>query len=462
MQHSEADMSRSDPSRPGAAPPAPPGYSYPPRINEDGNPRPPPPRLPPMSSLLSMNERLEPEPHNPYAARRLPDMKHPLWISDSEPNAPVHHIYHPSQPPTHSHTTQYQAEPVLISNHPQSALGYPPDQRAPQAPPRQIRRIVQRRFEGPKGETATELVSPISTSNPYSSSRPPSLSATSQSGSPFQSPLPLSPATSSQMQNSRSMPISGLLSDSPRSEFTIPSDCSLLTYLSPESSRPSPTYSIRMRQEPLAARACGFGERDRRVIDPPPILQMVVQDPNASPEELSALIRQPAAVVHCTLWDPVADKDDTAMPGTTDKRQQRRLMGTLVSSPFVGLDEHDVEGCFFTFPDLSVRTPGTYSLRFSLMILDPMRMSRGDKVPISSLVWSQSFHVYNAKDFSGMRASTELTKRLKHQGCLISVKKGNAKSTGGSHARDDDDEDDDDDDDNEDLVAKKPIKRAKR
>jgi hypothetical protein len=200
----------------------------------------------------------------------------------------------------------------------------------------------------------------------------------------------------------------------------------------------------------MAARACGFGERDRRVIDPPPILQMDVDSPTSTPEEVSTMIRNPYTVVHCTLWDPVTDRDDTAMPGTTDKRQQRRLMGTLVASPFVGMDEHDVEGCFFTFPDLSVRTPGTYSLKFSLVILDPQNMRPGTSAAVRSTAMSSVFQVYNAKDFCGMRASTELTKRLKHQGCLISVKKGNAKSNGGTHRRDDDDDDDEDEDDDED------------
>ncbi|KAH8671870.1 velvet factor-domain-containing protein [Tricladium varicosporioides] len=258
------------------------------------------------------------------------------------------------------------------------------------------------------------------------------------------------------------MPISGLLSDGP--SFAPHSASNGSTHpFSPVPTRTPPKYSIQMRQQPLAARACGFGERDRRVIDPPPILQMRVEDPHATPEDISAMLRQPCAVVHCTLWDPVANKDDTAMPGTTDKRQQRRLMGTLVSSPFYGTDEHDVEGCFFTFPDLSVRTPGTYSLRFSLMIIDPMQMRPGNSIPVSSVVFSDPFHVYNAKDFSGMRASTELTKKLKHQGCLISVKKGNAKP-GGSNSRDDDDEDDDEDldDGGEDTKKKKPAKRAKR
>jgi hypothetical protein len=217
-----------------------------------------------------------------------------------------------------------------------------------------------------------------------------------------------------------------------------------------------------MRQEPESARACGFGERDRRVIDPPPILQMTIDDPNATKEQLNAMLRHPCTVVHCTLWDPAADKDDTAMPGTTDKRQQRRLMGTLVSSPFVGRDEFGKEGCFFTFPDLSVRTPGTYSLRFSLMVLDPMQMMKGNSVPVSSVVFSQAFHVFNAKDFGGMRPSTELTKRLKHQGCLISVKKGNSKTGGASKDDEDDDDDEDEDAESDGKKTKRPPKRIKR
>lgn len=47
---------------------------------------------------------------------------------------------------------------------------------------------------------------------------------------------------------------------------------------------------------------------------------------------------------------------------------------------------------------------------------------------------TEPFHVYNAKDFLGMRASTALTKKLKNQGCLISVKKGYSKANE-AHAR---------------------------
>lgn len=115
----------------------------------------------------------------------------------------------------------------------------------------------------------------------------------------------------------------------------------------------------------------------------------------------------------------------SAMP--EDFRQQRRLMGTLVASPFVGQDENGEEGCFFCFPDLSCRTPGSFRLKFALVVLDPMSMRMGDRSKIVATAMSEVFCVYNAKDFPGMKASTGLTKRLKEQGCLISIKKGNEK-----------------------------------
>lgn len=193
-------------------------------------------------------------------------------------------------------------------------------------------------------------------------------------------------------------------------------------------------YKLIVRQQPLAARACGFGERDRRVIDPPPILQLTIDDPNLTPAQVISKLSPSYSIVHCSLWDPVRNVEDNTMPESTDKRQQRRLMGTLVASAFVGKDENEVEGCFFCFPDLSVRTPGTYALKFGFIQIDPDRMFRGNSAPVRATVITEPFHVYNAKDFLGMRASTALTKKLKNQGCLISVKKGYSKANE-AHAR---------------------------
>ncbi|KAN0095270.1 Velvet factor domain containing protein [Hyaloscypha variabilis] len=362
---------------------------------------------------------------------------------------------------------------MLIPSTENHVLTYPPRRASPPQVQRQFKKIVQRGQSDPKrrqSPTSTSsgqnegITSRSPTREPEgsnSSRRPSEMTEPDRrmSSQSWASQGQSSQSHNSQGHTSRSMPISGLLSDEPRyaqppQVRTHPNLCS------PKIKSSQPKYTIRMRQQPVAARACGFGERDRRVIDPPPILQMDIDAPNSTAEDIKAMLRQPYTVVHCTLWDPINDRDDTAMPGTTDKRQQRRLMGTLVASPFVGKDEHDVEGCFFCFPDLSVRTPGTYSLRFKLVNLDPTRMGRGYSAPVQSTVKSEKFNVYNAKDFGGMRASTELTKRLKHQGCLISVKKGNAKSNGKNER--DNDEDDDDEEEDDDGPKGKAAKRMKR
>jgi Velvet factor len=185
-------------------------------------------------------------------------------------------------------------------------------------------------------------------------------------------------------------------------------------------------YELKVRQQPIAARACGFGERDRRVIDPPPIIQLTVSDSKTGVVDLDE-VRYSMHVVHCTLWNEAGTGEETALM-QPDRRATRRLMGSLVASPSVAKDEHDVEGCFFCFPDLSCRTNGRYRLRFMLMRIDPEAMHVGNYAPILTEVLSDVFNVYTAKDFPGMRPSSALTRALKLQGCNIQVKKGNEKA----------------------------------
>ncbi|KAI1096567.1 velvet factor-domain-containing protein [Rostrohypoxylon terebratum] len=217
----------------------------------------------------------------------------------------------------------------------------------------------------------------------------------------------------------------------------------------------SSTYKLKVRQQPVAARSCGFGERDRRVIDPPPIVQVFIEDPKASRDEIRAQLKFRFSVMHCTIWNETGDQDCSGMPD--DFRQQRRLMGTIVSSPFVGFDEKNEEGCFFCFPDLSCRTPGTFRLRFSLVVLDPNSVP-GSKTPVCAVAMSEVFTVYNAKDFPGMRASTALTKRLKEQGCLISIKKGNERN----HTREDSEDDEEEEEEGGGASASRRAKRPRK
>jgi hypothetical protein len=73
------------------------------------------------------------------------------------------------------------------------------------------------------------------------------------------------------------------------------------------------------------------------------------------------------------------------MPGMTGKGQSCLLKGTMIAQSFVGKDENSVNGCFFCFPDLRVKVPGTYSSRFCLVILDLLGMKPGCLTPVRSM-----------------------------------------------------------------------------
>ncbi|RDA83481.1 hypothetical protein CP532_7046 [Ophiocordyceps camponoti-leonardi (nom. inval.)] len=185
-------------------------------------------------------------------------------------------------------------------------------------------------------------------------------------------------------------------------------------------------FSLRMRQQPRAARACGFGDRDRRVIDPPPIVQLVIESGSMTDDEVQSYLRYESYVMNCAICDETGTRDASFMP--EGYQHQRRLMGALVGTPFVGRDDQGVEGCFFCFGDLSCRTPGAFRLKFTLIMIDPMRAGIIRHFPILTEAVSDVFHVYSAKEFPGMLPSSNLAKRLKEQGCIISIKKGNERS----------------------------------
>jgi hypothetical protein len=119
----------------------------------------------------------------------------------------------------------------------------------------------------------------------------------------------------------------------------------------------------------------------------------------------------------------VINADDSALPGSNENRQKEILIGKQVASPFFGLDPSGTECVFVCFPDLSVRIAGAYRLKFSLLVLGPRMMGPSSVVPVLASVTSNVFQVYNAKDFLGMRPSTELSKYLRAQGCLIPLRK---------------------------------------
>ncbi|KAH7329145.1 velvet factor-domain-containing protein [Stachybotrys elegans] len=201
-------------------------------------------------------------------------------------------------------------------------------------------------------------------------------------------------------------------------------------------------------------RSCGLGERDRRVIDPPPIVELIIESTRLSDAEVRKYRCFDSYVMSCSILDETGEHDASFMPEEYH-RHQRRLMGSLVGTPFVGKDEFGKEGCFFTFADLSCRTSGSYRLKFSVIMIDPRQAGKKKHFPILTEAKSEIFTAYNAKDFPGMARSSELAHSLKAQGCILQLKKGidrtrSSRAAAGDDSdggRDYDDDDDDEDDD---------------
>jgi len=182
-------------------------------------------------------------------------------------------------------------------------------------------------------------------------------------------------------------------------------------------------FELALRQQPKAARACGAGERDRRTIDPPPVLQLLISSDALSQEEIAVYLRHEPYVMTAEIFDETGTHECAKMPA--EFKHQRRMTGSLVGNPFFGKDEFGGEGTFFPFGDLSVRSLGTYTLKFKLFMIDPQDPRR--RAPCLDEITSSPFQSYAAKGFPGIEPSSKLVRVLREQGCIISIKKGHDK-----------------------------------
>ncbi|CAO0792904.1 unnamed protein product [Mucor circinelloides] len=180
------------------------------------------------------------------------------------------------------------------------------------------------------------------------------------------------------------------------------------------------TYELVVCQQPLHARMCGFGEKDRRPIDPPPIVQLIVKQQGQDSLVDVQMLQIPFFVLHVTLWSD--DRSEERNIISNPPKCTRVLMGSLVSSPSLLKNPEGEQGLYFAFPDLSIRTEGRYTLRFSLMKLVNSDFQENAKSKIVAQVFSDPFTVYSAKKFPGMTESTELSKAFAKQGLKIPIR----------------------------------------
>ncbi|KAF9897859.1 hypothetical protein BX616_004862 [Lobosporangium transversale] len=194
---------------------------------------------------------------------------------------------------------------------------------------------------------------------------------------------------------------------------------------------------------------CGFGEKDRRPIDPPPIIRLTVREADGSEVDLSmpgnvnisrwiltadiysadgsspcSLVTNPATTAHLNSAACVQTIGDITMSvlnlSTEPPVVTRNLIGSLGASSELLRDLNGHLGIFFAFPDLSVRTEGVYTLKFSFTMLpEPPVMTS----TVLATILSEPFEIYPAKRFPGMRKSTAISKNLFDQGVRIPLRK---------------------------------------
>ncbi|KIJ41917.1 hypothetical protein M422DRAFT_171624, partial [Sphaerobolus stellatus SS14] len=164
---------------------------------------------------------------------------------------------------------------------------------------------------------------------------------------------------------------------------------------------------------------------DRRPIDPPPIVQLRVVTHNGTAQTPApptggngqSYLQNPYYFMFASLASPDTDEElHLLKDGKT-----RCTTGSVVSSLYHLKDSENggQDAGFFVFPDLSVRTEGSYRLKLTLFEV----IGSSGQVHHCKSIFSKPFYVYTAKKFPGMEESTNLSCSLADQGIKIRIRK---------------------------------------
>lgn len=189
-------------------------------------------------------------------------------------------------------------------------------------------------------------------------------------------------------------------------------------------------YQLQVCQQPIRARMCGFGDKDRRQISPPPCVKLRIFDTYNNTEILDYKSIDVSCFALCVdLWSPDESTNMSLVlpsgeifhqrPGmkSSSVMPHKNLIGSLVSTGFKLYDTNERPGIWFIFQDLSIRTEGEFKLRFSFV------QTNHGSAPILCRTFSSGFRSYSPKKFPGVIESTPLSRTFALQGVKISVRR---------------------------------------
>ncbi|KAI9314728.1 velvet factor-domain-containing protein [Dichotomocladium elegans] len=186
-------------------------------------------------------------------------------------------------------------------------------------------------------------------------------------------------------------------------------------------------YELIVAQQPVRARMCGFGDKDRRPVNPPPIVELVITTKDGNrldPDQVDVT----HFIAHCDSWQ--ADgitQANIIVPTDPTKRLElqktRNLVGNQVSTPLKLYNVDGRLGIFFIFSDVSIRLEGRYRLGFSLIDIRIPPQAVFPTSQIIAKVYSDVITVYSGKTFPGVVSRTPLSVCFLKQGVKIPVRK---------------------------------------
>ncbi|CAG8577100.1 3680_t:CDS:2 [Paraglomus occultum] len=176
-----------------------------------------------------------------------------------------------------------------------------------------------------------------------------------------------------------------------RSQYADKEECAKL--VDPLNNRGKFEYRLKILEQPKCARRCGFGEKDRRIVAPIPILQLIVID---KVHNCLADVREHftnGMIVKCDIFKQ--DHTEANLVNYSYAGQEHQgftLVGNTTASGHLIQDFEDAERMtvYFVFADLSVRTEGS--------------------------LFTELFEVSTAKNFPGVPKRSSLCQYLKRKG----------------------------------------------
>ncbi|KAF0447711.1 velvet factor [Gigaspora margarita] len=200
-------------------------------------------------------------------------------------------------------------------------------------------------------------------------------------------------------------------------------------------------FNLEIVQQPIRARACGYGNKDYRSISPPIFIKLNI-DTASGPVNIENVDSQ-FFQLHASLYDLSFENCTTVWVRSSNPQLPQEnilnLIGCRSEICHVFADEHGNKGLWFIYANLGIRTENDYFLRFQLFYLGWQSLLNTGSGQIKELavVDSDKFKVFRNKLFPGVVECSQLTKCFVKQGANIPLRneaekfKNTAHSSGG-------------------------------